>query len=278
MSLVILLAVLGAAFLHALWNGLVRGGASRVHVMMVLSAVQGVIGLVLGLFEPFPGAEVWPWIAASALVHTAYKTFLTFAYEHGDLSRVYPLARGTAPLIVLVVGAIFGTDHLVLAEVLGIAVLGLGIFLLATGVFTSGESVRLLPYAMGAAVATASYTLIDGQGARIGGDAAAYVAWMFAADGVLFAAVMTLMRGRAAWPARSRVWGAGSAAAVASYASYAIVVWAMTEAPIALVAAIRETSIVFGVVIGWLIFRERMTWVKGFSALMIAAGVAITRL
>ncbi|MCY1126966.1 EamA family transporter [Frigidibacter sp. RF13] len=278
MSLFILSAVLGAAFLHALWNGLVRGGASRVHVMMVLSAVQGGIGLVLGFFSPFPGAEVWPWLAASALVHTAYKTFLTFAYEHGDLSRVYPLARGTAPLIVLVVGAAFGTDHLAVSEALGIAVLGAGIFLLATGVFTSGESVRLLPYAMGAALATASYTLIDGQGARIGGNAAAYVAWMFAADGVLFALVMSVLRGRGAWPARAGVWGAGSVAAVASYASYAIVVWAMTEAPIALVAAIRETSIVFGVVIGWLVFRERMTWVKGASALMIAAGVAITRL
>lgn len=278
MSLSLLLAVLGAAFLHALWNGLVRVGASRVHAMMVLSAVQGGIGLVMALTRPLPGAEVLPWLIASGLVHSAYKVFLTFAYEHGDLSRVYPLARGTAPLLVLTVGGLFLGETLELQEVAGICVLGLGIFMLASGVFTNGESLRLLPYAFGAAVATAGYSVLDGMGARVAGDSVQFVGWMFVLDGLIFAAVMTGLRGGQAWSAAGRVWGLGSLAAGASYTSYAIVVWAMTQAPIALVAALRETSIVFGVLIGWTVFGERMTGAKWLSVALIAGGVAVTRL
>jgi len=278
MSFPILLAVLTAAFLHALWNGLVRTGASRVHVMMVLSAVQGGIGLAIALTRPLPVGAVLPWLLASGVVHSAYKCFLTYAYEHGDLSRVYPLARGTAPMIVLIVGALFLGDSLGWAEVTGILILGLGILALASGVIRGGESRRLLPYAFGAAAATAGYTLLDGMGARLGGDPRAFVAWMFILDGVIFAGVMTGLRGRAAWPAPGRIWATGILGGAASYTSYAIVVWAMTRAPIALVAALRETSIVFAVLIGWLIFAERMTPAKALSVVLIAAGVVITRL
>ena len=278
MNIWILGAVLGAAFLHAAWNGLIRIGASRVHAMMVLSAVQGSIGLVMALSRPLPAIEVLPWLLASGLVHSAYKTFLTFAYEHGDLSRVYPLARGAAPLIVLAVGGMFVGESLTEAEVFGILILGAGIILLASGVFTSGESRRLLPYAFGAALATAGYSMIDGLGARVAGDSVVFVGWMFVLDGIIFAAVMTSMRRWADWPAAGRVWVLGSLGAGASYASYAIVVWAMTVAPIALVAALRETSIVFGVLIGWLLFRERMTGAKALSVGLIVLGVIATRL
>jgi drug/metabolite transporter (DMT)-like permease len=278
MSFAVLLAVLGAALLHALWNGIVRIGASRLQAMMVLSAVQGLIGLALALRQPLPGAEVLPWLIASGLIHSAYKTFLTFAYEHGDLSRVYPLARGTAPLLVLVVGGLVLGETLTAAEVAGICTLGAGILLLASGVVTNGESRRLLPYAFGAAAATAGYSVVDGLGARVAGDPAAFVGWMFVLDGVIFAVVMLGLRGAASVPAARRVWLVGSVGAAASYASYAIVVWAMTQAPIALVAALRETSIVFGVLIGWIAFGERMTPGKALSAALIVAGVTITRL
>ncbi len=278
MSIFILFAVLGAAFLHAAWNGLVRTGASRVQVMMILSAVQGLIGLALTLARPLPGADVWPWLLASGLVHSAYKAFLTFAYEHGDLSRVYPLARGTAPMIVLAVGGAFLGDRLTAHEMTGVLILGLGILTLASGVFTEGESRRLLPYALGAAVATAGYSMIDGQGARVAGDATLFVAWMFVLDGVVFAALMTGLRGPGAWPGAPRVWVTGALGAAASYASYQIVVWAMTQAPIALVAALRETSTVFGVLIGWLVFGERLGRAKVLATLMIVAGVIVTRL
>ena len=278
MSLFIFLAVLGAAFLHALWNGLVRMGASRVHAMMVLSAVQGGIGLAMALSRPLPAFDVLPWLLASGLVHSAYKCFLTFAYEHGDLSRVYPLARGTAPMIVLTFSVLVLGEGMEPTEVLGICILGAGIAALASGVFAAGESLRQLPYAFGAAAATAGYTLIDGLGARVAGDPAAFVGWMFVLDGLIFAAVMTGLRGVEAWPRTPRAWATGSVAAAASYVSYAIVVWAMTRAAIPLVSALRETSIVFGVLIGWLAYGERMTPTKWLSAALIVGGVVTTRL
>ena len=131
-------------------------------------------------------------------------------------------------MIVLATGVLFVGDALETAEIAGVLILGLGIALMAAGVFSDGESLRLLPYAFGAAVATASYSVLDGMGARVAGDAGAFVAWMFVLDGVIFAAVMSALRGRAAWPVQPAVWGLGSLGAAASYASYAIVVWAMT--------------------------------------------------
>ena len=278
MSLIVFLSVLGAALLHASWNALVRVGASRVGTMMVLSGVQGMIGLVIAMAMDWPGAAVWPWLIASGLIHSAYKILLTFAYEHGDLSRVYPLARGTAPMITLIVGALWLGEAVAGHETAGILVLGVGILALARGVWTSGESRRMLPFAFGAACATAGYTLVDGLGARVAEDAALFVAWLFVLDGFIFAAVMLALRGRGSLPTGWRVWAAGSVGAAASYGSYAVAVWAMTLAPIALVAALRETSILFGVLIGWLAFGERMTPGKVMSVALIATGVVLTRL
>lgn len=278
MSLFIFFSVLAAAVLHAGWNALLKIGASRIATMMALSGVQGVIGLAIALSWPVPEPGVWPWILASGAIHTAYKLFLTFAYEHGDLSRVYPLARGTAPMITLAVGAIWLGESVSAAETAGILLLGAGILLLARGVWTSGESLRMLPFAFGSACATAGYTLVDGIGARLADGSTVYVGWLFAVDGALFAVAMLWLRGRSALPLNWRVWAGGGTAAVASYGSYAVAVWAMTLAPIALVAALRETSILFAVLIGWLVFDERMTPAKALSVAMIAAGVIVTRL
>lgn len=278
MSIWVLLAVLGAALLHALWNALLRVGTSRVAAMMVLSAGQGVIGLVIVLTHGLPSAQVWPWILASALIHTGYQTFLAFAYEHGDLSRVYPLARGTAPMITLAVSALWLSEAINLTEAVGIIVLGTGILLLARGVWTSGESRRMLPYAFGSACATAGYTLTDGIGARAEGDPVLYLGWVMLVAGIVFALVMLGLRGQSAVPRVRKVWMLGSLGAIASYSAYAVVVWAMTQAPIPLVAALRETSILFAVLIGWLIFGERMTASKVLSVALIIAGVIVTRL
>ncbi|MCB2128685.1 MAG: EamA family transporter [Rhodobacteraceae bacterium] len=278
MSLFVFLSVLGAALLHATWNALVRVGTNRVATMMVLSGVQGMIGLAIVATQPIPAAGVWPWLFASGAIHSAYKVFLSFAYEHGDLSRVYPLARGTAPVITLVVGMLWLSETVSASEALGILVLGAGILMLARGVFTSGESRRMLPYAFGSAAATAGYTLVDGLGARVAGNPTQFVAWLFVLDGIIFAAVMLGLRGRAARPVGRRVWLAGSVGAAASYGSYAVAVWAMTLAPIALVAALRETSILFAVLIGWAVFGERMGAAKAMSVGLITLGVALTRL
>jgi drug/metabolite transporter (DMT)-like permease len=181
-------------------------------------------------------------------------------------------------LIVAIVGAMFLSDRISPTEYLGVAILGGGIALMARGVFTDGESRKLLPFAFGSAAATATYTIIDALGARISGDAVAYVGWVFIADGLLFTTGMLALRGRGILPVQPRAWLMGTIASAASYGAYAISVWAMTRAPIAVVAALRETSILFAVLIGWLVFGERMTRDKAMAAGLIVAGVIVTRL
>lgn len=278
MSIWVLLAVLGAAFLHALWNALIKLGTSKVGAMVILSVAEVPIGLAIALPRPAIAAEAWPWVVAAGCTHFFYKTFLTFAYDRGDLSRVYPLARGAAPLVVALVGAAFLADTVTGPQYAGIALLACGIALMARGVFTDGESRHLIPFALGSAAATATYTLIDGLGARISGDAISYVAWVFVADGLIFTIGSLALRGVDVLPRQRRAWAVGSLASLASYGAYAISIWAMTVAPIAVVAALRETSILFAVLIGWLVFGERMTRDKAIAALMIVAGVITTRL
>src|SRR5690606_11493141 len=161
MTLFVFLSVLAAAVLHATWNAILKLGTGRLATMMVLSGLQGVLGLAIALGHPLPAAAVWPWILASGAIHTAYKLFLTYAYDHGDLSRVYPLARGTAPVITLAVGSLWLGEAVSAPEAVGILVLGAGILWLARGVWTGGESLKLLPFALGSACATAGYTIVD---------------------------------------------------------------------------------------------------------------------
>lgn len=197
MSLTVFLVVLGAALLHASWNAMIRMGTSRVGAMVILSVMEVPVGLAVALMLPLPPVEVLPWLMASSLAHFGYKFFLAHAYEVGDLSRVYPIARGAAPMIAAIVGIFVLHDEVSAMEYIGIATLGLGIATMARGVFTDGESRRLLPFAIGSAIATASYTLLDGMGARVAGDALAYVGWMYVIDGILFAVGMRVLRGPA---------------------------------------------------------------------------------
>lgn len=286
MSLGILLAVLGSAFLHALWNALIKTGTSRLGAMIILSIGEVPIGLAVAGLRPLPAPEVWKWVLMAGCAHFFYKSFLTYAYEHGDLSRVYPIARGAAPLIVAVAGPALAlafptalpADALTAHEYVGIFVLGFGILLMAQGIFSNGENRRMLPYALGSACATASYTMLDGHGARVAGDAIAYVAWVFVADGTFFATGMLMWKGLGVLPRDRRAWVSGLFAAAASYGAYGVSVWAMTRAPIAVVAAVRETSILFAVLIGWLAFGERMTRGKAMAAVVIVGGVVLTRL
>lgn len=278
MSLGVFLAVLAAAFLHALWNALIKHGASKLGAMVVMSIFEVPIGLALVTVLPPVSLAALPWIIAAGCTHFGYKFFLSTAYDRGDLSRVYPIARGAAPMIVALVGGFVLADALSARQYLAIAVLAAGILLMARGVFAAGEDRRLLPFALGSAVATAAYTLIDGMGARISGSAVAYVSWVFVADGLIFALGMLALRGPDILPRQRRAWGMGAVAAAASFGSYAVAIWAMTLAPIALVAALRETSILFAVLIGWIGFGERMGGGKALAAAVIVSGVVLTRL
>ncbi|MEJ6397158.1 DMT family transporter [Yoonia sp. 208BN28-4] len=278
MTLTVFFAVLGAALLHAAWNAGVKTGTNKQTAMLILTVWQGVLGLLLVIWLPWPQAEVWPWLIASGVVHMFYQLFLAYAYEQGDLSRVYPLARGAAPMIVLMVSVLFLPDVVGPWEYAGVAVLGLGIVLMARGALASGESRKLIPYALGAACATAGYTVIDGIGARVGGDPVAYVAWLLLMAAFFYLPAVLVLKGPGIIYAPAREWWRGSLIGAASLGAYGIAVWAMTQAPIALVAALRETSILFAVLLGWFFFGDKMDRTKLSAAALIVAGVVLTRL
>ena len=278
MTIGIFCAVLAAAFLHASWNALIKTGTSKQSAMLILAICQAGIGAVIALWRGWPVAAAWPWLLGSGVIHMFYQLFLSYAYQHGDLSRVYPIARGAAPMIVLAISALVLSDIISSQEFAGILVLGAGILLMAHGVFSGGEERRLLPFALGSAVATAGYSITDGMGARAAGDPVLYVGWLMVVAGVFYVPAALGLNGPHLLRATPRAWGMGLLAAALSLMAYAIAVWAMTKAPIAVVAAVRETSILFAVLIGWLVFGERMTRSKALAAVIIVAGVVLTRL
>ena len=278
MDTVVFLAVLGAAVMHASWNAIVKVGLDRFSSILLLSMVQGVMALVLLPFFAVPLAAAWPWVAASALLHIGYKLFLIRAYQHGDLSQVYPLARGTAPLIVALVGAIWLGESMTAGKTAAVAAIALGVIVMSHNGGLDRLPRKALLYALGTACFTASYTLVDGVGARIAETASGYVLWMFAGDALGMTGFALATRGRGALARLLPAWRSGLAAGALSLGSYWIAIWAFTLAPLALVAALRETSVLFAMLIGVFVLGERANPWRWVSAGLILGGVALMRL
>ena len=271
-------AVVLAALLHAGWNSVVKTELDRLSSVLLLALVQAVIAVPILPFVPQPHPAAWGWIAAAAALHTGYKVFLVQAYAHADLSQAYPLARGSAPLIVT------GVSHVVLEEpisgpaFLAVLAISLGILLMAfKGSYAGRMSVRSLFYTLCTAGFTASYTLVDGIGARIAETASGFILWMVIGDAIGMIAFAGLTRGTKAFPALVPAWRTGLAAGAMSLGSYWIAVWAFTEAPIALVAALRESSILFAMIIGASVLKEPVSRARWVSVGAIAIGVALIK-
>ena len=269
----IFLAVLFAALLHACWNAIIKFGDDKFQGMLLLSFGHGIFGLFLIALYPTPDPGSWLFLLGSVLCHLIYKVFLTFAYTKGDLSRVYPMARGTAPMIVLIISLLYLPDAVSNLQIAGILLVGLGILLMARGIITHKEERALIPFALMAAVGTAGYSLFDGLGARASGTALGYVGWLFFLDAALFIIAGLALRGREMIPKSRPVWIQGLLAGGASVGAYSIAVWAMTVAPIAVITALREISVLFAVIIGIFFFKEKPSIDKLISALMIVTGV-----
>jgi len=275
----VFLAVLGAAVMHAGWNAIVKVGLDRFSSILLLSMVQGGLALALLPFFAAPLAASWPWLIASALLHIGYKLFLIQAYRHGDLSQVYPLARGSAPLIVALVGALFLGEIMTAGKTAAVAAIGIGVIIMSMG---GGGPGRLPPkallYALGTACFTASYTLVDGVGARLAETASGFTLWMFAFDATGMTCFALATRGRRVFRTLLPAWRGGVAAGGLSLGSYWIAIWAFTLAPLAMVAALRETSVLFAMLIGVFLLGERANPWRWASAGLILTGVALIRL
>ena len=275
MSFEVTLAVLLAALLHASWNAMIKGGSDVLLDTATIVAGAGLIGIPFLLVVPLPAPASWPYIFGSIITHLAYYFLMVNAYRTGELSLVYPLMRGVAPLITAVLGILWLRELPAPISWLGMLLISVGVIALAlrpTGnaplLAGHGRAVR---FALANAAVIATYTIIDGTGARLAGDPWAYIVWLFVLDSIPFSIYMLATRKRAFVEALvERRWH-GLIGGALSAGAYAISVWAMTKAPVALVASLRETSVLFATLIGARLLREKLTarrWV-GVGAVVI---------
>ena len=280
MTAAITFAVLIAALCHASWNAMIRMRGDKIISMALLVGAAGAIAL-LGLpFAPLLPAAAWPYVIASAIIHLGYSTSLALAYHHGELSKVYPLVRGSAPLMTLGVSLLVLDEPIGAFGAVGIVVLAAGIMALALdgGWRVLVAAPRGMLYAAATSLTITAYTLCDGIGARTAGNAHHYVIWLFILDAVPMLAAVAWFRGRDLARAAGENWLPALLGGALSLASYWIVIWAFTVAPIPIVAALRETSILFATLIGMIMLGERMTPVRAASIVMVLAGLVLMRL
>jgi drug/metabolite transporter (DMT)-like permease len=276
MSLIVFAVVMSAAFLHASWNAIVKAaGDKALTTIMVTASASGLSAMLLP-FLTTPAAASWPYAAASALFQIAYFLLVARTYQIADMSQTYPLMRGTAPLIVALVSVFQMGEALSPLAWTGVLGISLGIFSIALG--RSYKDRRGIYLALVNAVVIAGYTLIDGAGVRRSGTPAAYTLWVFLLTGLPLTLWASLAR-RAEFAAYvGRHWRLGIAGGVGATASYGLALWAMTVAPVAIIAALRETSILFGTLIAGLVLKERIGARRLISACIIACGAVILRL
>jgi drug/metabolite transporter (DMT)-like permease len=278
LSITLFLAVILAAFLHASWNVLVKFNLDRFLAMFLLQTLMGVMGLVMLMFFQWPLRAAIPYAIISGLLHTGYNLFLARSYRTGDLGVVYPIARGTAPLITLAGTYIFAHDVISPTASLGIMVLIAGIWLIALGPSKAIQVDRTtLLFALGTSVFIGCYSIVDGLGGRVSGSASGYTAVVFILDAVCMFGTGVYMRGFGILKAVQPFWRSGAVGAIASGFAYWIVIWAMSLAPIAMVAALRETSILFAVGLSARVLDEKLTVSRMAGALLVVAGAMALR-
>jgi drug/metabolite transporter (DMT)-like permease len=270
-------AVLFAALCHAGWNAAVKRGLDPLTTTVLISIGAGLVSLAAMVATGLPGHAAWPWVVASVLIHIVYFAALAESYATGDMGLVYPLARGSAPLITAVVSTTFVHEYLGLVGWVGISLLAAGVLLLSLR--GSSDLAKFNSRAIGFALLTALtivvYTVVDGIGARAAGNAHAYTAAIFFGIGLAMAVYAFARRGSAVFAAMTRHWATGFVGGGMQVLSYGIAIWAMTVAPIALVAALRETSVLFGTILAVVFLKEPLLPPRVIAALLILVGLML---
>ncbi len=276
----VFLAVLFAAACHAGWNALIKVGLDPLSTTTLISLGSAVVALVALPFAGMPAVAAWPWIVASTIIHLFYFAALVESYRTGDLGHVYPIARGSAPLMTAAASASFVGERLSLLGWSGIVLLAAGVLLLSAR--GSRELTHVDKRAVGFALLTAlticAYSVVDGVGARASHNSLSYVLWLFIGIALVLPPYALWRDGRDVIPAMQRYWLRGFAGGGLQVLSYGIAVWAMTIAPIAIVASLRETSVLFGAIIAVVVLKEPLRAVRIAAAVLMLGGLVLLRL
>ncbi|HEU4819440.1 DMT family transporter [Janthinobacterium sp.] len=284
MSGLVVAVVLFAALLHASWNAIVKSGKDTFLTTVLVSVGAALISLAVLPFVAAPAPASWPYLAASAVAQLAYYSLLAAAYKAGDMSHAYPLMRGSAPLLVALASWPLIGERLSSMQMGAVACICagiLGLYVAARRPATPGTRMstgRATAFALGNACVIASYTLIDGIGVRLSGAPAAYTMWIFVLNGTGLL-LWTLLRRRAGLLAYAQTqWHLAAFGGFGTLASYGLALWAMTQAPVAAIAALRETSILFAIAIAALFLREKISPRRYLAIGLIAAGAILMRM
>ena len=274
-----MLIVLFAALLHAAWNVFIKSGDNKlVETTLLVTGGGAIAGAVLP-FVPAPAQASWPFLAASVAIHCAYFSLVALAYRTGQLSFAYPIMRGSAPLFTAILTVFVVGEPIGDGGWLGILLLCAGILWLGRDGWRSADSQKhALAFALLNAVVIVAYTIVDGLGVRASGNAWSYVLWLFFLNTFPLLAIGFASNARAIVSVSLRGWGKGLAGGLCTVCAYGLALWAMTQAPIALVAALRETSVLIGTALGALLLKERFGFHRWIAAALITAGAVLMKI
>lgn len=276
MSPTIFEIILLAAVLHALWNAIVKAGDNTLLTTVLVTASAALWAAILLPVLPSPNPASWPYIAISAALQVVYFTLVARIYRVADMSQTYPIMRGAAPLIVAIAGTVFLGENLSSRAWLGIFIICSGILMM---LWTEGQkSLQGLMLALLNALIISGYTLVDGVGVRLSAAPASYTLWIFLITGATIACWAAFTQWANTRQYLRTNWHLGAVGGFGTLVSYGLALYAMTKAPVAVVAALRETSILFSAVISWLILKEHITCTRLVSVCVIAAGAITLRL
>ena len=280
MENVVFLAVLFAAACHAGWNALIKVGLDPLSTTTLISIGSGVVALAFLPLVGVPAWAAWPWLIASVLIHLVYFAALIESYRTGDLGQVYPIARGSAPLMTATTTTLLVGEKLSLLGWGGIVALVAGVFLLSArgGRDLARIDRRAVGFALATALTICAYSVVDGVGARLSANPNAYSLWLFVGIALVMLPYALHRDGRDVIPAMRQYWRRGVAGGALQVVSYGIAIWAMTVAPIAIVATLRETSVLFGAAIAVVVLKEPLRPVRIGAALLIVCGLVLIRL
>jgi drug/metabolite transporter (DMT)-like permease len=276
LSLAVTFAVIAAAVTHAVWNAIAHGIKDQTLAFALIGVGGIAVGIPLVILATMPRADCWPYLLGSVAIHIFYNLLLMQCYRLGEFSQVYPLARGTSPLVVSILAAIFIHEHLALPQIAGVLVVSAGLATLVLAGRRPGRAA--FAAAVGTGLTIAAYTTVDGVGVRLSGSPVGYIGWLMVLESLCVPMFAAVRRRDVLLKQPKRILLAGLAAGALSVLAYGLVLWAQTRGALAPIAALRETSVIFGAIIGTLIFREPFGRTRIAATVLVAAGIVLVNL
>ncbi len=290
LPLSVMLAVLAAAVTHATWNAIAHGIKDQTLAFALIGVGGTAVSVPLVIVAAMPRSASWPYLLASVVIHVFYNLLLMQCYRLGEFSQVYPLARGVSPLVVTILAAVFVHEHLALPQIAGVIVVSAGLAFLVFGgrrapagghggvVPPGQQSQGAFLAAVGTGLTIAAYTTVDGVGVRLSASPVGYIGWLIMLESLCVPLFALIRRREVLLKQPRRILLSGLAAGALSVLAYGLVLWAQTRGALAPIAALRETSVIFGAIIGTVIFREPFGRTRITATVLVVAGIVLLNL